>query len=184
MPSLSFPSPFSSHSLSLSLTGVRFPPLPPLLCRRFSCGYMQRFSCALSLPCWSSWRWQERLAGRKPWQHSLCTPLPSPPPFRLPVQAWVPSAGRPTASLCGCVSMPHNRRTCLANPEGHRPHDRVSPLCGGRRSLQSPPLASQRFPLGSVSHLHLFLVVCPHGLLCLDTLTTRSCEVTTFQLLL
>lgn len=31
------------------------------------------------------------------------------------------------------------------------------------------------------SPLRLFLVVCPHELLCLDTLTTRSCEVATFQ---
>lgn len=33
----------------------------------------------------------------------------------------------------------------------------------------------------SLSLLRLFLVMCPHVLLCLDTLTTKSCEATTFQ---
>lgn len=113
---------------------------------------------------------------------------PSPPPSRLPVQAWVPSTGRPTTSLsvlwfcvCICVALLlHNHRT---DPEGYR-HHTESPHFGSRRPVFTSVSAIGFAEIQirqRVSPLRLFLVVCPHGLLCLDTLTTRSCEVTAFQ---
>lgn len=85
--------------------------------------------------------------------------------------------------LFDCVCMLAVRAALSQNwppePGGLPSPHRVSPLCEGWfASVSATGLAEIR---QGVSPLRLFLVVCPHGLLCLDTLTTRSCEVTTFQ---
>lgn len=72
-----------------------------------------------------------------------------------PVSAWVQSSCR-SAALCDFF-----RVSAAAEP-------RTAPLVGGGH----PALASP---------LNLFSVVCPHDVLCLDPLTTGSCEVTVLQ---
>lgn len=106
-------------------------------------------------------------------------------PFCPSVRAWMPSAGR--------VCVPFDRVRVLAvllhchrspGARGLPFLQRFSPLFGSLTrafaSLSAIGLPENR-SRQRVSLLRLFLVVCPHGLLCLGTLTTKSSEVTTFQ---
>lgn len=74
-----------------------------------------------------------------------------------PVSAWVQSSCR-SAALCDffALALPQNRPSRATDGSG-----------GGHPALASP--------------LNLFLVVCPHDVLCLDPLTTGSCELTVLQ---
>lgn len=121
----------SSPTLSSSLSGIR---LPIFLCccvadLAVAACSVSAVSLALSLPCCSCCRWQERRIGRKPWQLSLCRP-PS-YPFCLPAQSWVPSTGRFTTPLCVLLLCAYvftlallllTHRTGRPNPEGYCPH--------------------------------------------------------------
>lgn len=157
---------------------------------------MQHFSCvsgsAPPPPVCSSLFVGGRNAGlgRKLWHRSLCRP-PSPSAC-LPACPGM-GAGRwqiHNVSVCFVIVcmfalLLHNHRTAWPNPEGVAPPHTESPHHFG---LWKPVFFSLRHwpcwdseSVARFSPLRLFLVVCPHGLLCLDTLTTRSCEVTTFQ---
>lgn len=114
-----------------------------------------------------------------------------PPPLCLPVRAWAPSTGGPTTSLrvfCGlfmCVRWSRCCCCCCAITELAEQNPAVGVL-SPHFVLPRPSFTSfsPTFPADTgicASPLRLFLVVCPHDLLCLDTLTTRSCEVATFQ---
>lgn len=81
--------------------------------------------------------------------------------------------------VCTLALLLHNHRTGQLNTEGYNPHIQSLStwVCVGQRTVGLAEIWSRQ----RVSHLRLFLVVCPRGVLCLDALTTRSCEVTTFQ---
>lgn len=86
--------------------------------------------------------------------------------------------------VCMLALLLHNHRTGQQNPEGYHPRTE-SPHFGLWKPAFTSVSAIGLAEIQSrqrVSPLRLFLVVCPHGLLCLDTLTTRSREVATFQL--
>lgn len=145
-------------SSSLSLSGIRFPPSPSSALSQIQLWLHAAFQLGLSLPCCSSCRRQERWVGRKPWQLSLCRAPSSPPPARPGMGAvrWQTH----NVSVCSVVVCVHvslaaaQSQSWLAGPtqRGTVPTQSLLTLvCGGRRSLHFPPLASLRFGVGSVS---------------------------------
>lgn len=141
------------HSSARSRPPLSGSPLPLLLCRRFSCGCVQRFGC-VSGSCGSS-RWQERWVGRKPWQLSLCRAPSSPPPGcpgmgAVRWQTHNVSVCFVVVRVCVHISV---AATQSQNWPGQAQRGTVPPtlVCGGQRSLQSPPLALLWFGVGSVS---------------------------------
>lgn len=81
------------------------------------------------------------------------------------------------ASAVGNRNRPSEKPRGLSSTPLHPPSPTPTPL---RWGLVLAAVTGRWEIRSRVSPLRLFLAVCPHGLLCLDTLTTGSCEGATF----